>query len=81
VRDDYESTVMNRHPGQRVILLTAHRRENIGEPMRNIFQAVKNIVDDHSDVTVVYPVHKNPKVRELADKYLGQHDRIELVEP
>lgn len=81
VRDDYESTVMNRHPGQRVILLTAHRRENIGEPMRNIFQAVKNIVDDHSDVTVVYPVHKNPKVRELADKYLGQHNRIELIEP
>lgn len=81
VRDDYESTVMNRHPGQRVILLTAHRRENIGEPMCNIFQAVKNIVDDHSDVTVVYPVHKNPKVRELADKYLGHHDRIELIEP
>lgn len=81
VHDDYESTVMKRHPGQRVILLTAHRRENIGEPMRHIFQAVKNIVDDHFDVTVVYPVHKNPKVRELADKYLGHHDRIELIEP
>ena len=60
--------------------LTAHRRENLGEPMIQIFKAMKHIADTHRDVVIVYPVHKNPKIRELAQRYLT-HDRIELIEP
>ncbi|MGS0652148.1 non-hydrolyzing UDP-N-acetylglucosamine 2-epimerase, partial [Staphylococcus arlettae] len=67
--------------GKRIVLLTAHRRENIGEPMERIFQAVRNIVETYSDVVVVYPMHKNPKVRAIANQYLSGHDRIELIEP
>ena len=64
-----------------LILLTAHRRENLGEPMRNIFRAVKRIVSEHEDVQVVYPVHFNPAVRELANEILGNDPRIHLIEP
>src|SRR5699024_11750308 len=70
-----------RHKYKKVILLTAHRRENIGMPMENIFSAVREIVEEFDDVTVVYPIHKNPKVREIAAKYLSGHDRIEIIEP
>ena len=65
----------------RLILLTAHRRENLGEPMRNMFRAIKRIVDEHEDVQVVYPVHLNPVVREIADEILGNDPRIQLIEP
>lgn len=65
----------------RLILLTAHRRENHGEPMRNMFRAIKRIVNEQSDVQVVYPVHLNPVVRELADEILGNDPRIHLIEP
>lgn len=81
VDDTYQSDIIERHADKKVILLTAHRRENIGEPMENIFSAVKDIVDEFEDVTVVYPMHKNPKVREIAAKYLSDHPRIELIEP
>ena len=81
VDDTYQSDIIERHADKKVILLTAHRRENIGEPMENIFGAVKEIVDEYDDVTVVYPMHKNPKVREIAAKYLSNHPRIELIEP
>lgn len=81
VDDTYQSEIIERHADKKVILLTAHRRENIGEPMENIFSAVKDIVDEFEDVTVVYPMHKNPKVREIAGKYLSEHPRIELIEP
>lgn len=67
--------------GERMILLTAHRRENLGEPMRHIFKAVKNIVDEFSDVKVIYPIHMNPKVREVANEVLGDCDRVKLIEP
>ncbi len=61
--------------------MTAHRRENLGEPMRNMFRAIKRLVDKHEDVQVVYPVHMNPVVRETANDILGEHNRIHLIEP
>lgn len=66
---------------KRVILVTAHRRENLGEPMRNIFRAILNTVNSSDDVEVVYPVHLNPLVRDLAYEILGGHERIHLIEP
>ena len=66
---------------KRVITMTAHRRENLGEPLENICRAVKRIVDEYEDVEVVYAVHKNPAVREVAQKILGDVDRVHLVEP
>ncbi|CAM2774749.1 non-hydrolyzing UDP-N-acetylglucosamine 2-epimerase [Salinicoccus roseus] len=81
VNADYESEIIEKHKDKKVILLTAHRRENIGMPMENIFSAVREIVEEFEDVTVVYPIHKNPKVREIASKYLAGHERIEIIEP
>lgn len=65
----------------RTILLTAHRRENLGEPLRQILTAVRRIADDHEDVRVIYPMHLNPAVREPAQEILGGHDRILLIDP
>ena len=67
--------------GSRLILVTAHRRENLGEPMRQIFSAIKRIVDEFPDVRVIYPVHLNPKVQEVAREVLGDDDKIRLIEP
>ena len=67
--------------GSRLILVTAHRRENLGEPMRHIFRAIKQLVDEFQDVKVIYPVHLNPKVRSVADEVLGNDPRIRLIEP
>ena len=64
-----------------MILLTAHRRENLGEPMRGMFKAIKRIMDEFNDVKVVYPVHLNPKVRDVANEVLGDCDRIKLIDP
>ena len=60
---------------------TAHRRENLGEPMRQIFRAVRRLVDEHPEIAVVYPVHLNPAVQEVAQELLGGHDRIQLIDP
>ena len=65
----------------RLILLTAHRRENLGEPMRNIFQAIQRITNDFSDVKVIYPVHLNPKVQSLANEILGNNKKVKLISP
>ena len=81
VNDDYHSDILNRHKNKRILLLTAHRRENIGEPMEHIFKAVRKLVDEDESLVVVYPVHMNPKVRDIAQHILGKHDRIELIEP
>lgn len=81
IQKDYHSEVMKRHKDKRVILLTAHRRENLGEPMAHIFSAARRLVEAHEDVVLVYPMHKNPKVREIAQQYLSDYDRIELIEP
>ncbi len=67
--------------GERMILLTAHRRENLGEPMRRIFRAIKRVVDEFSDVKVIYPIHMNPRVREVANEVFGDADRVKLIEP
>lgn len=81
VKETYEHEVLTKLGDDRLILLTAHRRENLGEPMKNMFRAVKRIVDEHEDVQVVYPVHLNPVVRETANDILGNDLRIHLIEP
>lgn len=81
VRDEYTHPVLEKVGEDRLILLTAHRRENLGEPMRNIFRAVKRLAEDHPDIQVVYPVHLNPAVRETANGILGNDPRIHLIEP
>ena len=81
VRKQYNHEVLDRLGDDRLILLTAHRRENLGEPMRNMFRAIKRIVTEHPDVQVVYPIHLNPVVREIADEVLGNDQRIHLIEP
>lgn len=81
VQSTYSHPVLEKIGNDRLVLLTAHRRENLGEPMRNIFRAVKRIVSEHEDVQVVYPVHLNPVVRELANEILGNDPRIHLIEP
>ncbi|RAI79864.1 UDP-N-acetylglucosamine 2-epimerase (non-hydrolyzing) [Macrococcoides goetzii] len=81
VKDDYVSEILDKADGRKVVLLTAHRRENIGQPMHNIFKAIRRIVDEFEDVEVVYPMHKNPKVREIASEHLADHSRVQLIEP
>lgn len=81
VKEQYEHEILSKIGNDRLILLTAHRRENLGEPMRNMFRAIKRIVDEQKDVQVVYPVHLNPVVRELANEVLGNNSRIHLIEP
>ena len=66
---------------EKMILLTAHRRENLGEPMRNIFKAIRRIVDEFSDVKVIYPIHLNPKVRSVAKEIFADCDKVKLIEP
>lgn len=67
--------------GERMILLTAHRRENLGNPMRNIFKGIKKVLEEFDDIKVIYPIHLNPKVREVALEVLGDNDRVHLIEP
>ena len=81
IDQNYHSEIIQRHHDKRIILLTSHRRENIGEPMENIFKAARRIVEEVEDAVIVYPMHKNPKVRDIARQYLSDHDRIELIEP
>lgn len=81
VKQNYTHEVLEKIGSDRMILLTAHRRENLGEPMQNMFRAIKRIVDEFLDVQVVYPVHLNPAVREIADEILGNDERIHLIEP
>ncbi|SDN03012.1 UDP-N-acetylglucosamine 2-epimerase (non-hydrolysing) [Fictibacillus solisalsi] len=81
IQEVYTHEVLEKVGNDRMILVTAHRRENLGEPMRNIFKAIKRLVEDYDDVQVVYPVHLNPAVRELAAEMLGSDPRIHLIEP
>ncbi|MEK4886247.1 UDP-N-acetylglucosamine 2-epimerase (non-hydrolyzing) [Bacillus sp. FSL W8-1127] len=81
VKSDYQHEILTKVGTDRLILLTAHRRENLGEPMRNMFRAIKRIVEEMKDVQVVYPVHLNPAVREIAMEILGDNERIHLIEP
>jgi UDP-N-acetylglucosamine 2-epimerase (non-hydrolysing) len=81
VKDEYKHEVLDKLGDDRLVLLTAHRRENLGQPMRNMFRAIKRLVEEHDDIQVVYPVHLNPAVREVADEVLGNDSRIHLIEP
>jgi len=81
VDDSFAHPVIDWAKGKRMILMTAHRRESLGEPHRNIFRAVKRIADEFEDVAFVYAVHPNPAVREPAQEILGGHPRIQLIEP
>lgn len=81
VRKDYHHPVLEKVAGKKLVLMTAHRRENLGEPMARMFRAIRRLVDKHPDIAVVYPVHLNPAVVEASEKYLGQHDRIHLIQP
>lgn len=81
VREDYRHPELDWAKGSRLILITAHRRENLGEPMEQMFRAIRRVMDAHSDVKAIYPVHKNPAVQEVAGRILGGDDRIHLIEP
>lgn len=81
VKEEYKSEVLSWAENSKLIVLTAHRRENLGQPLENMFKAIKRVVDEYEDIKVVYPVHKNPLVREKADKILGSDERIKLIEP
>ena len=81
VKEDYSHPELEWLDGSKMILLTAHRRENLGEPMRHIFKGIKRAVDEIPNVKVIYPIHKNPKVREVANEIFGTDDKIKLIEP
>lgn len=81
VRDDYHHPELDWAEGSRLILLTAHRRENLGAPMHSMFRAIRRIVDETPDVKVIYPIHMNPVVRKAAEEELGNDDRIHIIEP
>lgn len=81
VRDDYTHKHLEWASDSRLIMITAHRRENLGEPMRNMFRAIKRIIDETADIKAIYPIHMNPVVREAAQEILGETDRIRIIEP
>ena len=81
VRKDYTHPELEWAEGSRLIMITAHRRENLGEPMKHMFRAIKRVCDEHPDVKAIYPIHMNPVVRETADQILGGDDRIHIIEP
>ncbi|MGW9856144.1 UDP-N-acetylglucosamine 2-epimerase (non-hydrolyzing) [Staphylococcus hominis] len=81
INKNYTSELIEKHKNKRIVLLTVHRRENIGKPMEHIFKAVRDIVDTIEDVVVVFPLHMNPEVRKLSYTYLENHPSIELIEP
>lgn len=81
VREDYTHEKLEWAADSRLIMITAHRRENLGGPMRNMFRAIKRIIDENPDTKVIYPIHMNPVVREAANEILRDCDRIRIIEP
>lgn len=81
VRSDFKHEVLDWAKDSRLIVITAHRRENLGEPMHHMFRAIRRIMDEHPDVKAVYPIHMNPVVRQTADEELSGCDRIRIIEP
>jgi len=81
VREDYLHPELDWARGSRLIVITAHRRENLGQPMHNMFRAIRRIMDEHPDVKAVYPIHMNPLVRQAAEAELSGCDRIHIIEP
>lgn len=82
IQKDYHHTVLeNINPDSKVVLVTMHRRENHGKPMERVFQAIRKVVDQHHDIEIIYPVHLNPIVQNMAKNVLGRHPRIHLIDP
>lgn len=81
VREDYTHPDLEWASDSRLIMITAHRRENLGEPMQHMFKAIRRVMDEHPDVKAIYPIHMNPVVREIADSILGDDERIRIIEP
>ena len=81
VREDYTHPELEWTSGSRLIMITAHRRENLGEPMHNMFRAIRRVMEEHSDVKAIYPIHMNPVVRKAAEEELNGCDRIHIIEP
>ena len=81
VRSEYTHPELTWAEGSRLILITAHRRENLGEPMEHMFRAIRRVMDEHPDTKAIYPIHMNPRVREIAERFLGGDDRIHIIEP
>ena len=81
VRNDYRHEQLDWAEGSRLIMITAHRRENLGEPTKHMFRAIRRVCDEHPDVKAIYPIHMNPVVRETANAILGGDERIRIIEP
>ena len=81
IREEYTHPELEWAAGSRLIMITAHRRENLGEPMRNMFRAIRRVMEEHPDVKAIYPIHMNPVVRKAADEELGGCERIRIIEP
>lgn len=81
VRENYTHPMLEWAKDSRLIMITAHRRENLGEPMVHMFNAIKRIMDEYKDIKAIYPIHMNPKVRETANAILSGNDRIKIIEP
>lgn len=81
VRNDYRHEQLDWAEGSRLIMITAHRRENLGEPMKHMFRSIRRVCDEHPDVKAIYPIHMNPVVRETANAILGGDERIRIIEP
>lgn len=81
VREDYTHPELEWAKGSRLIFITAHRRENLGQPMHNMFRAIRRVLDEHPDVKALYPIHMNPVVRQAAQEELGGLDRIHIIDP
>ncbi|WP_302632287.1 non-hydrolyzing UDP-N-acetylglucosamine 2-epimerase [uncultured Clostridium sp.] len=81
VNENYTHEYLQWVGNSKLIMITAHRRENLGEPMKNMFRAIRRVMKEHPDVKAIYPIHMNPSVREIADKVLGNETRIKIIEP
>ena len=81
VKEDYEHPELEWAKGSRLIFITAHRRENLGKPMHNMFRAIRRVLEEHPDVKALYPIHMNPVVRSAANEELGNLDRIHIIDP
>lgn len=81
VREEYSHEHLEWAADSRLIMITAHRRENLGEPMKNMFRAIKRIINEHPDIKAIYPIHMNPLVRKVAEEILGNCDRLRIIEP
>ena len=81
VKEDYTHPILEKYKSKKIILITAHRRESIGEPMENMFGAINRVLMENDDLAAIYPVHLNPAVKAIAEKVFGDNDRIELIEP